>query len=50
VNGDATVKRFFRERTARFVFSPRTSEMAPIVVKGEFSSRGRVVAVLRRYR
>ena len=44
-NGQALL----REKNGRSVCSPPTSSMAPIVVKErEFSSRGRVVAVLRR--
>ena len=51
VNGDATVKRFFREKSGKVRLQPANQQMAPIVVKErEFSSRGRVVAVLRRYR
>jgi len=51
VNGDATVKRFFRERSGKIRLQPANQHMVPILVKErEFSSRGRVVAVLRRYR
>jgi repressor LexA len=51
VNGDATVKRFFRERNGKIRLQPANQHMAPILVRErEFSSRGRVVAVLRRYR
>jgi repressor LexA len=51
VNGDATVKRFFREKNGRIRLQPANQHMAPILVKErEFTSRGRVVAVLRRYR
>ena len=51
VNGEATVKRFFRERNGKVRLQPANQRMAPILVKErEFSSRGRVVAVLRKYR
>jgi repressor LexA len=51
VNGEATVKRFFRERNGRVRLQPANQRMTPILVKErEFSSRGRVVAVLRKYR
>ncbi len=51
INGEATVKRFFRERNGKVRLQPANQRMAPILVKErEFSSRGRVVAVLRKYR
>ncbi|MET0151931.1 MAG: transcriptional repressor LexA [Candidatus Binatia bacterium] len=51
VNGEATVKRFFRERNGKVRLQPANQRIAPILVKErEFSSRGRVVAVLRKYR
>jgi len=51
VNGEATVKRFFRERSGRICLQPANERMEPIFVKEEdFTSRGRVVAVLRKYR
>jgi repressor LexA len=51
VNGEATVKRFFRERNGKVRLQPANERMAPILVKErEFSSRGRVVAVLRKFR
>jgi repressor LexA len=51
VNGEATVKRFFRDRHGKIRLQPANQRMTPIVVKErEFSSRGRVVAVLRKYR
>jgi repressor LexA len=51
VNGDATVKRFFREKNGKVRLQPANQSMAPMLVKErEFSSRGRVIAVLRKYR
>ena len=51
LNGDATVKRFYREKNGKIRLQPANEHMAPILVRErEFSSRGRVVAVLRRYR
>jgi repressor LexA len=51
VNGEATVKRFFREKGGRIRLQPANEEMSPIFVKEkDFASRGRVVAVLRKLR
>jgi repressor LexA len=51
LNDEATVKRFYREKNGKIRLQPANPHMAPILVKErEFSSRGRVVAVLRRYR
>jgi repressor LexA len=51
VNGEATVKRFFREKSGKICLQPANERMTPIFVKEkDFTSRGRVVAVLRRYR
>lgn len=51
VNGEATVKRFFRDRSGKIRLQPANEKMAPLIVREkDFSSRGRVVAVLRRYR
>ncbi len=51
VNGEATVKRFFREKSGKIRLQPANEKMTPLIVREkEFSSRGRVVAVLRRYR
>jgi repressor LexA len=51
VNGEATVKRFFRERNGRIRLQPANERMEPIIVREkDFTSRGRVVAVVRRYR
>lgn len=49
VNGEATVKRFFREKGGRIRLQPANELMSPIIVKEkDFSSRGRVVAVIRK--
>ena len=51
VNGEATVKRFFREKGGKIRLQPANERMAPIIVKDkDFMSRGRVVAVVRKYR
>ena len=51
VDGEATVKRFFREKGGKIRLQPANERMAPIIIKDkEFASRGRVVAVLRKYR
>ena len=48
---EATVKRFFREKNGKIRLQPANERMEPILVKDkDFSSRGRVVAVLRKYR
>ncbi len=51
IDGDATVKRFFREKSGKIRLQPANETMAPIIVKErEFTCRGRVVAVLRKLR
>lgn len=51
VNGEATVKRFFREKGGKIRLQPANERMAPLVYREkEVISRGRVVAVVRRYR
>ncbi len=51
VNGDATVKRFFREKSGRIRLQPANERMQPIFVKEkDFASRGRVVGIVRKYR
>ena len=51
VDGEATVKRFSREKSGRICLQPANAKMEPIFVKDkDFTSRGRVVAVLRKYR
>jgi len=50
VNGEATVKRFFRERANRIRLQPANDDMQPIVVhEDDVEVRGVVVAVLRKY-
>jgi repressor LexA len=51
VDGEATVKRFFREKGGRIRLQPANEQMPPLIVREkDFESRGRVVAVLRKYR
>ncbi len=50
IDGEATVKKFFREKGGRIRLQPANERMAPILVREkDFTSRGRVVAVLRKY-
>lgn len=50
VDGEATVKRFYRDRPGRIRLQPANDAMAPLVVKeSECELRGVVVAVMRRY-
>jgi repressor LexA len=50
VNGEATVKKFHRERGGRIRLQPANPEMKPIYVREkELEIRGVVVAVLRKY-
>ena len=50
INGEATVKKFHRERGGRVRLQPANPQMAPILVRErEVEIRGVVVAVLRRY-
>jgi len=50
VRGEATVKKLYRER-GRVRLMPANARMKPIVVRGEdVQVRGRVIAVVRRYR
>ena len=51
VDGNATVKRFFREKGGKVRLQPANAKMQPIVVKDrDLEIRGSVVAVLRKYR
>ena len=51
IGGEATVKRFFREKGGKIRLQPANDQMPPLIVRDkEFVSRGRVVAVLRKYR
>lgn len=50
VNGEATVKRFQRQKSGVVQLLPANSSMQPIVVKDkDLSIRGVVVAVMRKY-
>jgi repressor LexA len=50
INGEATVKRFYRERAGKVRLQPANDTMQPIVARaGEVDIRGVVVAVLRKY-
>jgi repressor LexA len=50
VNGEATVKKFHRERGGRIRLQPANSEMKPMYVREkDLEIRGVVVAVLRKY-
>jgi repressor LexA len=50
LNGEATVKRFHRERQGKIRLQPANDQMAPIVVsEREVEIRGVVVALVRRF-
>jgi len=50
INGEATVKRFYREKGSRVRLQPANSAMEPIIVRDrDVEIRGVVVAVLRKY-
>ena len=50
LNGETTVKKFYRERGGRVRLQPANPQMEPIVVKEkDLEIRGVVVAVLRKY-
>jgi repressor LexA len=50
LDGEATVKRFYRERGGRIRLQPANDTMEPIVVRErDVAVRGVVVAVLRKY-
>ena len=50
LNGEATVKKFYRERGGRVRLQPANPRMAPILVREkDLEIRGVVVAVLRKY-
>jgi len=50
INGEATVKRFYRERGGRVRLQPANDAMEPIVARApDVEVRGVVVAVLRKY-
>ena len=51
IDGQATVKRFFRESDKRIRLQPANASMSPIYVStDDLTLRGVVVAVLRKYR
>jgi len=50
INGEATVKRFYRERVGKIRLQPANDTMQPIVARErDVDVRGVVVAVLRKY-
>ena len=50
INGEATVKRFYRDKGGRVRLMPANESMPPIIVKDkDLSIRGVVVAVMRKY-
>ena len=50
VNGEATVKRFYREKGGKIRLMPANDSMKPIVANGkDVTVRGVVVAVMRKY-
>jgi repressor LexA len=49
-NGEATLKKFYREKGDTVRLQPANAEMQPIVVKAkDLTIQGRVIAVLRKY-
>jgi repressor LexA len=49
-DGDATLKRFFRESGGKIRLQPANSQMSPIIVNAnEVRIQGRVIGVLRKY-
>jgi len=51
INGEATVKKFYRERDGRVRLQPANESMQPIFVnEGDLQVRGVVVALMRQYR
>lgn len=50
VNGEATVKRFYREKGGKVRLQPANESMDPIIVRDkDVEIRGAVVAVMRKY-
>jgi repressor LexA len=50
INGEATVKRFYRERGGRIRLMPANDTMAPIIARArDVVVRGVVIAVMRKY-
>ncbi len=49
-NGEATLKKFYREKNDYIRLQPANVEMQPIVIKArDLTIQGRVIAVLRKY-
>lgn len=49
-NGEATLKKFYREKNDTVRLQPANAEMQPIVVRArDVTIQGRVIAVLRKY-
>ena len=49
-NGEATLKKFYREKNDYVRLQPANADMQPIVVKAkDLTIQGRVIAVLRKY-
>jgi len=49
-NGEATLKKFYREKNDTVRLQPANAEMQPILVKAkDLTIQGRVIAVLRKY-
>jgi repressor LexA len=50
VNGEATVKKLYREKGGRIRLMPANESMAPIIARDkDVEIRGVVVAVMRKY-
>jgi repressor LexA len=50
IDGEATVKRLYRERGGKIRLQPANEKMAPIIVRAsDLEIRGVVVAVMRKY-
>ncbi len=50
INGEATVKRFYREKDGSVRLQPANPQFKPIVVRnGSFEIRGAVIGLLRQY-
>jgi repressor LexA len=50
INGDATVKKFYREKGGKIRLMPANESMSPIIAKAQdVMIRGVVVAVMRKY-
>ena len=50
IDGEATVKRFYREKGGKVRLQPANESMRPIIVRGrDVTIRGAVVAMMRKY-